>query len=98
MQADVGGAIEAPTTLAGVRAALGEVLHRRAEDIPLAADLEADLGVDSLAMIEISVALEERFGIRVPPSASPEDLAIRTVADVVRFVEERRAAGAGAAR
>lgn len=69
-----------------VCAVLAGVLRRPASEISLHADLEHDLGADSLAFIEVSVALEERFRIVIPPAASPGDLSVRTVADVVALV------------
>ena len=83
--------IQLEDTATGVCDALALVAHRPATELRLDADLANDLSLDSLAMIELSVALEERFGITMPAGASPEDLRIRTVADVVRFVEQRRA-------
>lgn len=77
-----------------VRGLLAVVLRRSAVEIALDHELEADLGVDSLAMIDLSVSIEERFGIVVPPIASPEDLALRTVRDVVAWVDARREGGA----
>lgn len=78
----------------GVRAVLVEVLDRPEEAVTPDASLEAALGVDSLAMIEIAVRLEERFGIAFPPSASPADLSIETGRDLARFVAQRVAAEA----
>lgn len=46
-------------------------------------DLVADLGLDSLAMYELVIELEERYGLRI----SDEDLdRIRTVADIVDYI------------
>lgn len=45
--------------------------------------LVEDLGYDSLRLIELSVALEERFGARFDPAAAVQ---IRTLDDVTRYV------------
>jgi acyl carrier protein len=99
MQTDLGRPAPAPTTsrdlLAAVREVLAETVDHPADQIAEGADLEVDLGVDSLAMIHIVVGLEERFGIAVPASASPEDLRIRTVAELARYVGELVAAQRG---
>ena len=50
-------------------------------------DLEADLGVDSLALIEIAVALEQSLGIRALDVDEVDQLAIVTVGDLIGFVE-----------
>jgi acyl carrier protein len=76
----------------GVRAILAELSNRPASALTLEARIESDLAFDSLLLIELSVRLEERFDIVVPPSASPADLSIKTAADVVRLVEELRTA------
>lgn len=77
-----------------VRWILAGLLQREIDAIDPAAELEA-LGVDSLALIELSVSLEERFGLAMPPAGSPADLGIRTVADVAAFVQGRLASDAG---
>lgn len=43
-----------------------------------------DLGYDSLRLIELSVALEERFGVRFDPETA---VRIRTLEDVTSYVE-----------
>jgi acyl carrier protein len=48
--------------------------------------LESELSIDSLAMIEINVALEETFDFRAPDVATPDELGIVTVGDLVEFV------------
>lgn len=45
--------------------------------------LMEDLGYDSLRLIELSVALEERFGARFDPAAAVQ---IKTLDDVVQYV------------
>lgn len=72
---------------AGVRAILAELLNRPESSFTPEARLESQLGFDSLMMIELSVRIEERFDVVVPPSASPADISVKTAADVVRFVE-----------
>ena len=44
-----------------------------------------DLDVDSLSMVEIATAAEDKFGIRIPD----DDLkALKTVGDAVRYIEQ----------
>jgi acyl carrier protein len=50
-------------------------------------ELARELGLDSLAMIEINVALEEQLGVRLIDFANVPELV--TLADVVRFVESK---------
>ena len=45
-----------------------------------------DLGADSLAMVELVMALEDEFGISVPEEDAKE---IKTVGDVVKMVDSK---------
>lgn len=50
-----------------------------------------DAGLDSLAMVDLSVALSRRLGMDIPDD---QLLELRTVADIARLMEQQRAAGA----
>jgi len=67
---------------AGVIEALKNVSRRPIEPA-LTNDLIADLGLDSLQVLELATELEDRFDITIPAAAAP---ATRTVADVVAQV------------
>ena len=67
---------------AGVIDALKNVSRRPIEPTQ-ASDLVADLGLDSLQVLELVTELEDRFDIAIPQAAAP---AVRTVADVVAQV------------
>lgn len=69
-----------------VRNIIAGALKRPVEQVPLTASLEGGLGIDSLAMIEINIALEERFRFAMPDMASPADANLKTVEDLARFV------------
>ena len=47
-----------------------------------------DLDVDSLSMVEIVVAAEEKFGVRIPDD---EVKNLKTVGDAVSFIESAQA-------
>jgi acyl carrier protein len=48
-----------------------------------------DLDVDSLSMVEIALAAEERFGVKIPD----DELAnLKTVGDAVSYIEKAKAA------
>ena len=51
--------------------------------------LRDGLGIDSLAMIDLAVAAEDRFGFRIPDEAAER---FETVGDVVDFIERARTA------
>ena len=65
-------------------------VSRRPIEPTLASDLVADLGFDSLQVLEVIAELEDRFDISIPLNDVP---ATRTVAHVVaqvaQLVEER---------
>jgi acyl carrier protein len=69
-----------------IREALAEHLKRDVSKVQLQDDLRKDLGLDSLAMIELLFKIEETFDLEIPN----DDLSqITTVGDVVTYVEER---------
>ncbi|SRR5260221_304183 len=72
-----------------VRKTLAGVLGAQLDDVGPDRDLEADLGLDSLKMIETNVALETVFGFVSPDVARPEELSIRTVDDLVGYVADQ---------
>ena len=77
---------------AGVIEALKNVSRRPIQPVP-AQDLIADLGFDSLQVLELVADLEDRFDITIPVTATPP---IRTVAEVIAAVTALVEARAGA--
>ena len=66
---------------------LAEQFGVDAESITKETSFEEDLGADSLDLVDMSMALEEMFGIE---ELSEEDIAgITTVGDLVRFLHSR---------
>lgn len=49
------------------------------------ARLREDLGVDSLDVVELTVAFEEEFGIEIPDDAAAR---VATVGDIEEFMEK----------
>ncbi len=70
-----------------VRAIIAGALKKPVEEVPLTARLEGGLGIDSMAMIEINIALEEKFRFAMPDMASPAEANLSTVEDLARFVQ-----------
>lgn len=62
-----------------------------ADKITMEADLAGDLGLDSLDTVEMTVGLEDQFGIEIP-DAELEN--ITTVSDAVDLIEQKVAVGA----
>lgn len=74
-----------------IRVALAEHLKRDVSKVQLQDDLKKDLGLDSLAMIELLFKIEETFDLEIPN----DDLSqITTVGDVITYVEHRLGAPA----
>jgi acyl carrier protein len=57
-----------------------------------------DLGMDSLDMIEINIALEERLHLSMPQVAAPEELNIETVQQLADLVAAQLARQGSAGR
>jgi acyl carrier protein len=77
--------------LLAVRNVLANKFHRPLAEVTPDTLLEEELGVDSMTMIEINIALEERLALSMPEFASPSDIQVRTVQDLAAFVATRLA-------
>jgi len=72
----------------GVRAIVAKHLELPRARVQADASLVEDLGADSLALVQIVLALEERFEIDIPDGALEK---MRTVRDLFAAVELARA-------
>jgi acyl carrier protein len=78
-----------PDIEAGVIEAVTSISRRPVVPSP-GDDLVADLGFDSLEVLELVAELEQRFGITVPEEQIPASRTIaQVVAQVARLVAER---------
>ncbi len=78
-------------TTEDIRTGLAEILEEVAGVLPADATMEKsftdDLDVDSLSMVEIATAVEDKFGVAIPD----DELAnIKTVGDAVSFIEKNQ--------
>jgi acyl carrier protein len=73
-----------------LRTLLAERFHRAVEEVTPDTDLAADLGVDSMDLIDVNISLEERFHLSMPDFATPEEVHVRTVRDLAALVSARR--------
>lgn len=69
--------------LAGIREIVEEVAGVSPDKIEMGKSFTDDLDVDSLSMVEVVVAAEERFGIKIPDD---EVTKMGTVGDAVNFI------------
>jgi acyl carrier protein len=74
-----------PDVLAGLAEVLEEVAGTPADQVVPTATFDKDLDIDSLTMVEVVVACEERFGVRIPDEALEN---LRTVGDAVTFIAD----------
>ena len=65
-----------------------EIAGVPADDVQLDKEFVADLDVDSLSMVEIVVAAEEKFGVRIPDDQVKN---LRTVGDAVDYIDTAQA-------
>lgn len=83
-----------PTISLKIRTALAEYLKRDPDRILVTQQLRDDLGLDSMAVIELLYRIEEAFDLQIPD----QDLAgMTTVGHVVSYVEKRLGKSAPAA-
>lgn len=72
-----------------VRTELLNVLKEHAQagvDVTEKSHLVADLGIDSLGLMEVVAALEDKFGLQIPDDALRE---VDTIGDVARALEAK---------
>ncbi len=71
-----------------VRAGLAEILNEVADvdasDVTDDKSFTDDLDVDSLSMVEVAMAAEEKFGVKIPDDDLPK---LRTVGDAVDYIQ-----------
>jgi acyl carrier protein len=68
----------------GLADIVNEVAGIPADDVQLDKSFTDDLDVDSLSMVEVVVAAEERFGVTIPDD---DVKSLRTVGDAVAYIE-----------
>jgi acyl carrier protein len=71
-----------------IRTGLAEILHEvadvAAEDVVDDKSFTDDLDVDSLSMVEVAMAAEEKFGVKIPDDELPK---LKTVGDAVSYFQ-----------
>jgi acyl carrier protein len=76
-----------------IRTELAEIVNEvtgiPAGDVQLEKSFTDDLDVDSLSMVEVVVAAEEKFDVRIPDDQVKN---LKTVGDAVSYIEKAQAA------
>jgi acyl carrier protein len=71
-----------------VKEVVVEQLNVNPDEVKLESDFVEDLGADSLDVVELVMALEEKFEIEIPDEDAE---GIKTVKDVVAYIEKAKA-------
>ena len=71
--------------LEGLAEIVNEVAGVPAADVQLDKSFTDDLDIDSLSMVEVVVAAEEKFGVKIPDD---EVKNLKTVGDAVSFISK----------
>jgi acyl carrier protein len=69
--------------LTGLAEIVNEITGIKAAQVVPGATFVDDLDIDSLSMVEVAVAAEEKFGVRIPDEALVK---LKTVGDAVSFI------------
>lgn len=68
----------------GLASILNEVADVAPDDVTDEKSFTDDLDVDSLSMVEVAMAAEEKFGVKIPDDELPK---LKTVGDAVNFIQ-----------
>ena len=77
-------AASADEVRAGLAEILNEVANVDASDVTDDKSFTDDLDVDSLSMVEVAMAAEEKFGVKIPDDELPK---LKTVGDAVNYIQ-----------
>ncbi len=69
-----------------MREIIAENLSCELDKVTMEADLADDLGADSLAAVELSMALEDEFGVAIDDEDLPK---LKTVGDLANYISAR---------
>ncbi len=70
-----------------VKAIIVEQLDVAEDEVTMESVITEDLGADSLDVVDLVMALEDKFDIQIPDEAMAN---IKTVGDIVNYVESNK--------
>jgi acyl carrier protein len=73
--------------LAGIAEIIDEVAGVPADEVTAEKNFVEDLDIDSLSMVEIAVAAQDKFGVEIPDEQLKD---LKTVQDVMNFVSKNQ--------
>jgi acyl carrier protein len=80
-----GEAVTDQEILAGLAEIIDEIAGVPADEVTPEKNFVEDLDIDSLSMVEIAVAAQDKFGVEIPDEQLKD---LKTVHDVVNFVSK----------
>jgi acyl carrier protein len=78
--------------LEGLGEIIDEIAGVPADEVTPDKSFVDDLDIDSLSMVEIAVAAQDKFGVEIPDEELKN---LKTVKDVVHFVQRSGVSGSG---
>ncbi len=57
------------------------------DKVTMTANIQDDLGADSLDVVDLVMSIEDEFGIEIPDEAVEN---IKTVGDIVKYIEDNQ--------
>jgi acyl carrier protein len=73
--------------LAGLAEIIDEVAGVPADEVTPEKNFVEDLDIDSLSMVEIAVAAQDKFGVEIPDDQLKD---LKTVQDVINYVSKNQ--------
>lgn len=70
-----------------VKELIADQLDVDADSVVTGANIQDDLGADSLDVVDLVMSLEEEFDIEIPDEAVAN---IKTVGDIVKYIEDNQ--------
>lgn len=70
-----------------VKEIIVEQLDVDADKVTAGANIQDDLGADSLDVVDLVMSLEEEFDVEIPDEAVE---GIKTVGDIVKYIEDKQ--------
>ena len=70
-----------------VKELIADQLDVDAEKVVAEANIQDDLGADSLDVVDLVMALEDEFEVEIPDEAVES---IKTVGDIVKYIEDNQ--------
>ena len=70
-----------------VKEIVAEQLDVDASEVVAEANIQDDLGADSLDVVDLIMSLEEEFEVEIPDDAAKN---IKTVGDIVKYIEDNQ--------